>query len=305
MTENWPTSLDTATVAERQELRKLVQAAEVELEKQARLTRQGHDDPSKETAESLNAELHKNLMAEASSAVQRITDNAKFIQTVAAGLATLYTGALGLTFAITTNPVPTRGFIPPFFFALAMGLAAIYLAYLTDTKGPDRPVLTDSAFENIWRRTTYFTNYARVAAHSRRGWLRASVMALVVGITFAPTPWVDFGSGPPVASASESDPDPAADPPVPPDGNERAAALLYEFQLDEYKQAQKASAATSAARLTIPFTNGRWIPIDIAIWILAIVVWLLLVVGVGIFADRGRPPSTAQPDPVLHDTETP
>lgn len=245
--------------------------------------------------------------AEASSAIERANGNAQFVQTVAAALVSLYTGALGLTFALASHPMPLRGFIAPIFLAIAMAMAAIYLAYLTDKKGPQRPILGSNWDYNIWRRTAYFTNFARVSVNTRRGWLRAGVMALVVGVAFSPAPWIDFGRGPRADIAAETDRQIAMDePPAPPAGNAEAEALLYAYQLDEYKAAKGAAQRTTPISVTIPWI-GISIPLDAALMIGALITWLFLTFGVGWWVDRRVRRSGTTPDPLLSvlDVESP
>lgn len=304
----WPGDLPDANATEIAERRKLIQAAEVDLIKQHRLDRQGVSvNDYLDQATALNQELHKNLMGAANAAIDRVNENAQFIQTVAAALATLYTGALGLSFALATNPVPLRGLIPPIFFAIAMVMVSIYLAYLSEAKGPDRPTLDGANWqENIWRRTTYFTNFARTAINRRRRWLRAGVLALAIGVAFAPVPWIDFGSGPPAAIVSETDRQLAADePPAPPAGNDEAEALLYAYQLDEYKNAKAKAEKRSPAEVSLPVLGP--VTIDVALIILAFIAWGAITLLGGWWVDRAVRRTSMTPDPTLQtlDQQTP
>jgi lysylphosphatidylglycerol synthetase-like protein (DUF2156 family) len=248
--------------------------AEIDLAKAARqATDITNRDLDLATSDHLERKLHEALLAEASAGIARTTDSAKFVQTIAAALAALYATALGISFAVATNPLPARGFIAPLFFALAMACTAVYLAFIGNTEGPSRPGLSDSARESNWKRTIYFALYAATAAHTRRNWLRAGVIALFVGVLFMPSPFLKLTNPPSDADVRAQEAIDAL--PAPPAGNADAELLWYEKVLAAHESAREPTEAELELGQTfsVPFDLGLFVAALVLYGVLLLLAW--------------------------------
>ena len=135
------------------------------------------------------------LYTVASGSIDRARAGAELVQKASAAIAVLYTGALALTFSVTDNPLPARGVLTPLFLGLAVVLSTAYIAYLGPkqgfTPGP-KPAL--GLEPKTFERLNAFVSLTHRIATARVGALRASVVALGVGLIFIAAPFVDLGS---------------------------------------------------------------------------------------------------------------
>jgi hypothetical protein len=258
----------------------------LEVDKQRDLDDLVQRDRDLATDDYLERKLHETLWAETTASVTRLKDAAKWIETAAAGLAALYATALGITFSIADNPLPARGFISPLFFGLAVGTAAIYLAYVSSGPGPARPAYGSSAAERNWEKTKYFSQYGLAEVKLRGGWLRAAVLALLIGVFFMPAPYVDLTplatvQPPPQGSA-------LADLPAPPSGNVDAQTAWYTRTLDRFEEHEK----TAPAQLVFMLNDKQFVPFDLALGILALIAWAIASLLGWFFLQRGSDPSS-------------
>lgn len=233
------------------------------------------------TDDHLERHLHEALIAESSASVQRISDAAKWIEGAAAGLAGLYATALGITFAIASNPLPMRGFIAPLFFGLSIACAAVYLAFLGRGDAPGRPDYAPGPPARNWEKTNYFNRFAKATAYNRAGWLRAAVLALFFGVMAMPLPYLNFSA---LAGTRVTESAPAATLPSPPEGNEEAEALWYRATLDQVKE----GGSKTEQVIWLDEKKPTWLPFDWVLGAVLLVAWVLVSVALNWWAGRSR-----------------
>lgn len=198
--------------------------------------------------------FHEKITELAGGSIERSRDSAKYVQTAAAWIATLYTGLLALVFSVTENPLPLRGVYAAGFLGLAVALAAAYLAFIGN---PGKLTMYDgggSLTEQQLNRTGFLVRWVNATVRDRRWAIRASVVCLAIGVAFIP-----------VAFVANSRPAPIPDAPTPPTipaaiatqlGD--AANQLFEAQLKSY---QAALAARNKAIREAP-TEAKSIAAD-------------------------------------------
>ena len=194
----------------------------------------------------LRKAFHQAVVDTSKASLDRSRDSAKYVQTAAAAIGALYTGALGLVFSVTDHPLPIRGVWAMVFLGLAVALATAYLAFLT--KPETLPMRArGSLADRQLIRTAWYTRWVNAAVLDRRWAIRASVLALAFGVAFVPAPFVASARRPdvPAAPVAPAIPEQVADP-VRPD-----AQRLFAAQVDAYVDAVKArSLAVDEARKT-------------------------------------------------------
>lgn len=207
-----------------------------------------------------DADLHKkteeDMMEVAKASIERARDSAKFIQIAATAVAGIYTGVLGLAYSVAANPLPAEALIPTLFLGLAVALATGYLGFLTEPKDAASLKPSGSPRINSQRRTDFFVMWTRGIAMNRASLLRAGVVSFVIGVVLLPLSVVEFridplgsganGSAAAVASATPTPspapwPTPAMTEPI------ELAAVLYEAQLAEFREAGMDQGKTAAA----------------------------------------------------------
>jgi hypothetical protein len=179
--------------------------------------------------------LHDSLAALAASSIDRARDGAKFVETAAAALGTIYTGVLGLAFAASDKPLPGRGLYAAAFFGIAIVGAAYYLGFFQHIDAGGRVDYTPSRPENLWRRTEWLAAWTSRQTRTRAWAMRGAVLALAFGVAFMPSAFLPnklFAD--PVVAVSA--PDAEIVWPAPPRdiGNAALAAILYRAQLAEF-----------------------------------------------------------------------
>lgn len=224
----------------------------------------------------LGKAFHEKLGELAVGSIERSRDSAKYIQTAAAWIATLYTGLLALVFSVTDNPLPIRGAYAAAFLGLAVALAAAYLAFITK---PDKVKPYEgggSLTELQLNRTAYLFRFVNATVGDRRWAIRASVVSLAIGVAFIPAAFV-------ARSHPVSVPDAPVAPTIPSEiaTQVRASATeLFKAQLDSYKAAvtarneaiEKASNETSDVAKNESHINSA------ALW-LALVGLVVVLIG--------------------------
>jgi hypothetical protein len=243
MSSAWPDPLKEAqpTDEEVKKRREQIVEAEIDLAKSERQKAIDTDWIGATGSDSYEQKLHEALITLAGGAIDRARDGAKFVQTVAAALVTLYTGVVGLAFAASSAPLPARGVAAPLFLGLSMALAAYYLAFIKRLPVQNRPAYTVSAPENAWARSIFFLRFTRTIAHSRIGGLRAAVVALFFGVFLLPGAFVSFAPKYGNTSATAA----LSWPPIPSGSPAEAVAVLYSHQLDAFV---KGGASQSTAK---------------------------------------------------------
>lgn len=177
--------------------------------------------------------FHEKITELAGGSVERSRDSAKYIQTAAAWIATLYTGLLALVFSVTENPLPLRSVYAAAFLGLAVALAAAYLAFIGN---PGKLKMFDgggSLTEQQMNRTGFLIKWVNATVRDRRWAIRASVVCLALGVAFIPTAFVANSRPAPI-------PEMPAAPAIP--GTiagqvSDSAVELFKAQLGSYKAA--------------------------------------------------------------------
>ncbi len=129
-------------------------------------------------------------------AVDRARSGADTVQKASAAIVTIYTGILGFVFVASDNPLPTRGVLAPVFLGAAVVLSTAYLAYVDGREASTRgPEAVGGVEPKVLARVNATVAAAASAISTRRSYaLRASVVALGVGLVYIVLPFVDLGS---------------------------------------------------------------------------------------------------------------
>lgn len=240
-------------------------------------------DLAKASADADNANLlhfSETLASFAISSVDRARAGAEVVQKASAAIATLYTGLLAFVFAVGENPLPTRGVLAPIFLGLAVVLSTAYIAYLGPVSGETPgPAPTEGLETAVMERLNASIRASSKTAVRRSWTLRASVLALGVGLSFVALPFITLGS--PTQGGSTST---AADPPAWPTPQSGIPwtlnRILYTAQVQEIAEARQ--SALEDAALPGPSDEGL----------------TLVLAGVGLFvvlagATLWRPPAAS------------
>lgn len=178
-------------------------------------------------------------------AVERARAGADTVQKASAAIVTLYTGILGFVFVASDNPLPTRGVLAPLFLGAAVVLSTAYLAYVdasdASTRGPEA---VGGVEPKVLERVNATVAAASAISVRRSYALRASVVALGVGLVYIVLPFVDLGSPrpaePSAAASMPAWPTPAVSAPV------ELGAVVYEAQVAEVAAARTAATEASS-----------------------------------------------------------
>jgi hypothetical protein len=140
--------------------------------------------------QALRRAVHDGCVEVAKGAVQRGRAAAEFVRNAAGALVTLYTGAIGATFAVSKTPLPPRGLAPVVFLGAAVVFAAAYAAWVTRPGSVPVGEPTTNLLEREVRRLNSFVDWASELAGRRLYALHASVLALGFGCVLLPTPFL-------------------------------------------------------------------------------------------------------------------
>lgn len=200
------------------------------------------------------AKFFDNVSTLSVGAVERARAGAEVVQKASAAIVALYTGILAFVFAAGDNPLPARGVLAPVFLALAVVLSTAYLGYVTPSQDVAKVATNVSGVEmKTYARLNTTTAIASTISTRRSYWLRASVLALAVGLVCIVLPFVSFSAGTPaVASASTAAPAwPTPTPGIP----DALNAIVYKAQVDEIAAARNAALEDSA----VPGADNAWV----------------------------------------------
>lgn len=260
----------------RAKYRELVLAASVDMAKAAASSK---PTPPKSLADDESEkDLHKNLAALISASIERSRDGAKFVQTAAAALGTIYTGILAFSFAAKDAPLPGRGLYAALFLGIAIVGASFYLAFIQQIKPIGRVAYRGSRPEDQWRRTEYLGAWTGAVIKSRAWALRTAVVALAFGVMFMPLAFLPgtLPSNPlavtEVATTSQPAPPPSWPPPPTASADPAVLAVLYKAQLDDFAKhkdggSEPAPSGTSTAWFSLVlFLGAMVILVLVATW---------------------------------------
>jgi hypothetical protein len=245
-----PVTPGAFTEREKLELEKLLAAEEnvKAFDRELRKVAQEHEDSLDSAERTAASELqkaqwdselglaklfHEKISELAGGSIERSRDSAKYVQTAAAWIATLYTGLLALVFSVTEFPLPLRGLYAAVFLGLSVAFAAVYLAFIAN---PGKLAIYKggaSLTEQQMNRTGFLIKWVNVGIRDRRWAIRASVICLALGVAFIPAAFV-------ANSRPASIPDVPVAPAIPgaiPPEVAAAAAKLFERQIGGYEAA--------------------------------------------------------------------
>ena len=185
----------------------------------------------------------------AKAAVDRARSGAQFVETAAAAVVTLYTGALAAAFSATKTPLPIRGLMPAVYLGLGIAFAAFYLAFpSTNVEYVDLPAEANK--EEPCRWFTTFTGWTQGIVLRRRSALRASLFALLLGVIFLPAPFVKVKTSPPTP------PKLAAWPSSPSASDVQLQKILYTAEVAEVAKLREKAAPQPKGEFTL---RERWL----------------------------------------------
>ncbi len=130
------------------------------------------------------------LMDLASGGVDRSRTVAENVQKAAAAVGTIYTGLLGLAFSVSDRPLNLNTVPPAIFLGLAMALPIAYLAYIKSKVADDKWGPKTIRAPRRWDQVKYFLNQTNSLILERGAWLRAGVVALLVGVVLIPLAFI-------------------------------------------------------------------------------------------------------------------
>lgn len=232
--------------------------------------------PAADAPPTPEASFYTNAYEVAKAAVDRGRAGAQFVETAAAAVVTLYTGALAAAFSATKTPLPVRGLMPAVYLGLAIAFAAFYLAY--PSTGVQRTTLPPNSGKDdpsAW--FTSFSSWMRDIVLRRRGALRAALFALLLGVMFLPAPFVKVETSTPTTPK-------VAEWPTLPSSDIQLQKILYSAQVAEVAKLREKAAPQPKGE----FTLREW-------WLwLAFAVGLVIVLGSTI--TRGQLPEVTHTD---------
>ena len=153
----------------------------------------------------LRQALQAGYVAVAQGAIDRARDSAKFVQTAATAIGSLYTGLLALTYrtglgaqSSTPNGVKqlwdSRALIPALYLGLAIALATAYLAYLAHGTPTAAPGGSDDLTELATQRLDVYLRWVHEAVVRQRYLLQVAVLSLSAGVIALPAPFVSVAA---------------------------------------------------------------------------------------------------------------
>jgi hypothetical protein len=225
---------------------------------------------------SLTKFFHEKVSEVATGSVERSRDSAKYIQTAAAWIVTLYGALLALVFSVTDHPLPLRGAFPAFFLGLAVALAAAYLAFITTPRKVKMFEGGASLSEQQMNRTGFLIKWVNASILDRRWAIRASVLCLAFGVAFLPAPFVANHRP---ATAPEAPAAPLIPAEVAPDFSAKALEL-FESQVASYEGAEeKRNEAIEKAAIEAKGISSAEDTTNLVSLALAVLCFLIAMVG--------------------------
>jgi hypothetical protein len=131
----------------------------------------------------------------AKSGVDRSRSGSERVQTAAAAIATIYTGVLGLVFAVDKNRLPLAGLVPTIFLGIAITCSTAYASYLTPTSSLELSPAPASVTSAMEKRAVELVKAANLISYNRVYWVRCSVISLGVAVLYLPAAFLDISRG--------------------------------------------------------------------------------------------------------------
>jgi len=185
------------------------------------------------------------MLDTAKGAPDRWRSAAELVQKAAAAVGTLYAAILGGAATVSGHPLPARGVFPAVFLGLAIAMSTVYVAYGTRGTPLQRFRPTTSPPERMRARLNQFLTAVHESVERRVYWLRASVLALGMGVLLLPAPFIAFSPpSPPNLDRQYPWPPP---PTVTDPATASVASIVYKAKVDDVAaQRQRALAAIDA-----------------------------------------------------------
>jgi hypothetical protein len=132
----------------------------------------------------------------AKGSIDRGRAAAEFARNAAAAIGSLYTGLLGVTFAVSdqAKPLPARGVIPAVFLGLSLVCATAYAAVMRAGKATTLSIERDDPRDVQEARLNAFTRWTSEIARRNAWALHAAVFSLGAGVLFLPVAFVAWTS---------------------------------------------------------------------------------------------------------------
>jgi hypothetical protein len=219
--------------------------------------------------------FYTGLSTLAVGAVERSRAGAEVVQKASAAIVTLYTGLLGFVFVASDNPLPARGILAPVFLGLSVVLSTAYLAYLNPVKDTTNgPAALAGVEPRVFARLNATIEAASKIATRRSYALRASVVALGVGLVYISLPFLTLGTTP--ATAQPTPASTAAAWPTPASGvPDSLNTILFKAQVDEVAKARQAAADNAVEKPAVDDTVALLLlaGLGLAVTLLVPAVW--------------------------------
>ncbi len=178
--------------------------------------REAYENLYRERWWAVDDQFYKEVFAGLSSSVERARSVAETVQKASAAIATLYGAGIGVSFSVSDGPLPVRGVIPLVFLGLAVVCSTAYLAWIPDRRSQIDSTQPEAQSLPVLRQRAYadeYTVYVWRQVTRQASIMRASVVALALGLAFVPAPFVEISTevAPPgvedeaAAPADESD----------------------------------------------------------------------------------------------------
>lgn len=194
--------------------------------------------------------LQTNIYAVASGSIERTRNSAETVQKSAAAIVTIYTGVLAFVFVAEKSPLPIRGVVAPIFLGAAIVLSTAYLAYVRppSTDSQKIPMGIEGLEPKSFARLNSFIELTSEVANRRAMLMRASVMALGVGLVSISLPFIQapgfLADKPPQVTTAEPSPWPQPNLGLP----EIHSRILYRAQVEEVLKARESARADAAKK---------------------------------------------------------
>jgi hypothetical protein len=197
------------------------------------------------------------MLDTAKGAPDRWRSAAELVQKAAAAVGTLYAAILGGAATVSGHPLPVRGVFPAVFLGLAIAMSTVYVAY--STRGTPlqgfRPATSPP--ERMRARLNQFLTAIHESVERRVYWLRASVLALGMGVLLLPAPFIAFSPpSPPNLDSQYPWPDP---PTVSDPAMASVVSIVYKAKVDE--RAAERQRAVAAIDATASLWTWTWLAV--------------------------------------------
>ncbi len=173
--------------------------------------REAYENLYRERWWAVDDQFYKEVFASLTGSVERARSAAETVQKASAAIATLYGAGIGVSFSVSDGPLPVRGVIPLVFLGLAVVCSTAYLAWIPDRRSQIDSTQPEAESLPVLRQRAYadeYTVYVWRQVTRQASMMRASVVALALGLAFVPAPFVEISTeaAPPGVEAEGASP---------------------------------------------------------------------------------------------------